>query len=134
MKLIDVVKAYIAADEMSTQMWPYDMALAIVRVRQQTRTEAEFFIGEERKLIEQYAMLDENGSIRMTPNGTFLFKDPAQAPDYERERAALGNTDVDGLPPKDVFRVKAPAVFKPSYIEALEGFMEFVAGETSPAA
>ena len=123
MKLIQLVNAYITADAMSSEAWPYDLALALVKVKKQTREEAAFFIERERALVDRYAATDENGNIRLTPAGTFLFKAPAEASEYERARRELGDTEA-GIEPAPV-RVKAPAEIKPSYIEALEGFVEF---------
>ena len=126
MKLIDVVNAHIAAVEMGQLSWPYDMALALVKVKKSTKTDVDFFVREERELVMQYAALDESGNVRLTPNNTFIFKDPAMCAEYERNRAELGNTEAGERPA--TIRVKAPAEIKPAYIEALDGFIEFSEG------
>lgn len=123
MKLIQAVRANLAAEEMSKQTLPYDLALALVKVKKATREDTAFFIGKERELVMEYAALDEKGRVRLTEAGTFIFRDPARAGEYEEARRELGDTDV-GMQPV-VLRVKAPTQIKPEHIEALEGFVDF---------
>ena len=123
MKLIEAVNAYMAAEEMSKEKWPYQVALAIVKVKRAVKDEVDFFVEKERELVAEYAAQDEKGNIRLTKAGTFVFKDPSQGPVYEAARRELGATEID-LQQK-VLRVRAPAEIKPEYIEALEGFVEF---------
>jgi hypothetical protein len=125
MKLMDTVRAYLAADELSRQTLPYDLALAVVRVKRQTREDTDFFLERERALVQQYAALDESGHVRLTPAGTFVFRDPKESAAYEQARRELGSAET-GLDPLPV-RVKAPAEIKPAHIEALEGFISFAA-------
>lgn len=124
MKLMKAVRAHLAAEEMGRQSWPYDMALALVKVKKATKEDTDFFIEKERELVLRYAALDERGNVRMTPAGTFLFRDPALGGEYEKARRELGETEISGDRPAP-FRVKPPAEIKPEFIEALEGFVEF---------
>ena len=124
MKLIDVVMAHIAADEMSSSNWPYDLALAVVKVKKATADEAAFYITRERDLIMQYAALSEKGNLELTERGTFLFKDSSRAEEYERLRSELADTEAGDRPP--AIRVKPPVEIKPAWVAALEGFIEFV--------
>lgn len=55
MKLIEAVNANLAAQEMSQQRLPYDLALAVVKVKRATADETDFFLREERALVEEYA-------------------------------------------------------------------------------
>ena len=123
MKLIDVVMAHIAAEEMSSLNWPYDLALALVKVKRATADETAFFVSKERALALEYAALDEFGNMRLTPRGTFIFKEPSKADEYERVRRELADTDAGEHPP--AFRVKPPTEIRPAWVEALEGFIEF---------
>lgn len=123
MKLINAVRAYLAAEEMSRQAWPYDMALAIVKVKRATGAEKDFFVEKERELVMKYADLDERGNIRLTQEGRFLFRDRQMADEYERERRELENAETGDRPAP--LRVKAPERIKPEHIEALDGFIEF---------
>ena len=80
MKLIEAVNAYLAAEEMSREKWPYPVALALVKVKRRVKDEVDFFLARERELVEEYAARDERGNIRLTSAGTFVFKDPAKGP------------------------------------------------------
>ena len=51
MKLIEAVNANLAAQEMSQQRLPYDLALAVVKVKRATADETDFFLREERALV-----------------------------------------------------------------------------------
>lgn len=125
MKLMDSVNAYLAAEEMSRQTWPYDLALAVAKIKRATKEDFDFFVQKEQELVKKYAALDEHGDVRLTPQRTFVFKDPDQRSEYERARKELGDTSLGDRPLH--FRVKAPAEIKPAYIEALENFLEFTA-------
>ena len=123
MKLLDIVNAYVAAEEMSGLSWPYDFALALVYVKKQTRDDAVFFIEKEREIIARYAELDGAGNIRMSPGGKFTFKDPADAYKYEQERRELGEADTKIK--ADQVQCKPPSEMKPAWLEALEPFIDF---------
>ncbi len=116
MKLIEAVNANLAAQEMSQQRLPYDLALAVVKVKRATADETDFFLREERALVEEYADTDENGNIRMTGSGRFAIRGSAQ--EYEKKRKALADTEtkIDFIP----IEVTAPAEIKPALIEALD--------------
>lgn len=123
MKLMEVVNAYLAAEEMSREKWPYAVSLAVVKVKRALKDEFDFFVEQERELIARYAAQDDRGNIRLTPEGRFVFRDPADGADYERQRRELGETEI--TPTHKMVRVQAPAEIKPGHIEALDGFIEF---------
>jgi hypothetical protein len=127
MNLIDVVNAHIAATEMESQPWPYEMALALMKIKRQTQDETRFFIEKEQELVKKYAALDKDGNVRMTPKGTFIFRNPKDGPDYERGRQELGETESGAR--QAPARVKAPEQITPQQLSALLGFIEFI--ETS---
>ena len=124
MKLIDVVNANMAVTKMSGLMWPYDLALALVKVRRSTADETVFFAERELELLNEFAAFDDNGDVRLSPSGRCLFKDPTRGDEYERARALLCDTDAGGT--FSVLRVKAPAEIQPDWLAALDGFIEFV--------
>lgn len=127
MKLMQKVRAYLAAEEMGRQTLPYGLALALVKVKRATKADADFFIEKERELVMEFAALDERGNVRMTPMGTFIYKDPTRGGEYEQARRELGETEAGEAPIP--FRVKPPAEIRAEHIEALEGFIEFTAEE-----
>jgi hypothetical protein len=129
MKLIEAVNAYLAADEMSREKWPYAVSLAVVKVKRALKDEFDFFVEKERELIARYAVQDGRGNIRLTPEGRFVFRDPADGADYEQQRRELGETEI--TPTHKLVRVRAPEEIKPAHIEALDGFIEFTTEEGS---
>jgi len=126
MKLIDVVRAYVATDAMRSLEFAFDLSLALVRVRKATAEEAIFYINNERELALRFAELDENLKMKVLPNGSFVFKAGASEEEFERLRKELADTAVEFSLP--VSRVRPPAEIRPEWIEALEGFIEFVDG------
>ena len=129
MKLIEAVNAYMAANEMSRQSWPYAMSYAIVKVKTATRDALSFFVDSERALIEGYAALDDHGNIRLAQGGGFIFKDISNARAYEDARRALCETEIEH--PASLVQIKAPVEIKPAHIEALAGFIQFTTEEGS---
>lgn len=120
--LMEAVQAHTAAEEMGRQALPYDLALALVKVKQATAAEMETFMAEERKLVEQYAEKDEDGNIRVQ-NGRFRFRDPTDRPAYEAARKELCETTADISLPR--LTAAAPEVIQPAALEALSRFIRF---------
>lgn len=83
----------------------------------------DFYIREENKLTQEFGQLDEKGNVAFTERGTFLFKDPADAPEYNTRRFELANveTEIDWKPAA----LPEPQKIKPIHLEALEGFIRF---------
>ena len=53
--MMEAVRAHMAAKEMSRQILPYTLALAMVKVKQATQAKMDCYASEEQKLVEQYA-------------------------------------------------------------------------------
>lgn len=123
--VMQAVKAYLAADEMSRQDLPYDLALALVKVKQATRAEMEAYAAAEKKLVERYAALDEAGNVTIR-NGRFTFRDPAAAAEYEAERQKLGQTQTEVSLPR--LTATPPEHITPAALEALADFIKFREG------
>lgn len=125
MKLINIVNAYNTAVKMETLNWPFDMALALVKIKRAAAGDAEFFVSKERDIVLEYAAFDEDGNIRLSDGGKrFVYADPDRGAECERVRNELADTDIAEWPA--VMRVRAPAEIRPDWIEALDGFIEFV--------
>ena len=123
MKLINAVKANLAANEMCGMIWQYDLALALIKVKRATADEVIFFTEREHGIAMEYAELTADGRLALSPEGRFKHKDPARGPEYFRRCRELEDTEVSHVP--EAIRVKAPAEIRPSWIEALEGYIEF---------
>ena len=77
--MMEAVRAHLAAKEMSRQILPYTLALAMVKVKQATQAEMDCYAAEEQKLVEQYAARDESGNI-VIRNGRFASQNPEGRP------------------------------------------------------
>lgn len=101
----------------------YQTAFAMMMVKKQLQSHVEFLQSEELKLAEKYAEKDEKGNIKWTERGTFPYRDADAAAGYQRERRALGMTQVE-----DDFTVQhapVPEKITPMQLEALEKFIVF---------
>ena len=92
--LIELVRANLAVKEMERQELPYELAVALVRLRRATQKDFEAFLELEKKLVRKYAILDENGNVTLE-NGNFKFRDSSEAPAYLEERRELEETAVE---------------------------------------
>lgn len=123
MTLNSVVKAYLAVDELSQAEHSYQLSLALVKLKDMLKTDVEFYMQQEKKLIKQYALIDDNGNIKLTDKNRFIFRDAGDAPKYAQERQVLENTQttIDNLP----ISAPPPEKIKPALLTALEGFISF---------
>ena len=124
MKLMDLVKAYSAALDMGAVVWPYDLALALVRIKRAVAGDFEFFFEKEQELALKYAALDDDGNLRMLSPTRFTLRDPSLRVEYEAARSELCNTETGAVVTR--VRVNAPAEIKPEWLDALDPFIEFV--------
>ena len=112
-----------AANYLSQMEWDYKTAFTLARLRRALQPSVDFYIREENKLTQEFGQLDEKGNVAFTERGTFLFKDPADAPEYNTRRFELANveTEIDWKPAA----LPEPQKIKPIHLEALEGFIRF---------
>lgn len=123
MYLIECANAYLAAVQLQQKEMDYQTAFAVMMVKKQLQSHVEFLQNEELKLAEKYAEKDEKGDIKWTERGTFPYRDADAAAGYQRERRALGMTQVE-----DDFTVQhapVPEKITPMQLEALEKFIVF---------
>lgn len=121
--LIRCVNACMAVNYLSQMEWDYKTAFTLARLRRALQPSVDFYIREENKLTQEFGQLDEKGNVAFTERGTFLFKDPADAPEYNTRRFELANvgTEIDWKPAA----LPEPQKIKPIHLEALEGFIRF---------
>lgn len=120
--MMDAVRAHMAAKEMSRQLLPYSLAIALVKVKQATQAEMDCYAAEEQKLVEQYAAKDDDGNITLR-NGRFTFRNPEDRPAYEAARNKLGETITDISFPR--LTATPPDNIAPEALEALSVFIRF---------
>ena len=111
MYLIECANAYLAAVQLQQKEMDYQTAFAVMMVKKQLQSHVEFLQNEEK------------GNIKWTERGTFPYRDADAAAGYQRERRALGMTQVE-----DDFTVQhapVPEKITPMQLEALEKFIVF---------
>mgnify|MGYP003248198971 CR=1 FL=1 len=113
--LIELVRANLAVKEMERQELPYELAVALVRLRRATQKDFEAFLELEKKLVRKYAILDENGH--------FKFRDSSEAPAYLEERRELEETAVEVAFSR--WAVIPPENITLQALEALSVFLSF---------
>ena len=120
--LIELVRANLAVKEMERQELPYELAVALVRLRRATQKDFEAFLELEKKLVRKYAILDENGNVTLE-NGHFKFRDSSEAPAYLEERRDLEETAVEVAFSR--WAVIPPENITLQALEALSVFLSF---------
>lgn len=122
-KMGDAVRAYQAAEEMGRQMWPFETALALAKVKRALRDEVSVYLEQERDLMEQCAEKDAKGNVMMTGASTFRYKSREAAETFLREHRALDEQEIE----LDFTerKVTAPDNIRADHLEALEGFLAF---------
>lgn len=123
MKLIECANAYMATLTLEHQEMDSKTAYALVRLKRKLRDDADFFLMEEKNLVEKYADRDENGEIIMETPARVRIQDPEREKEYERARKELCEIEVqEELTP---WHAPMPRSIQPVQLEALEGFIVF---------
>lgn len=123
MTLKQCVEAYAALLELMPKEWEYQTAYALATLKRQLQPQADFYTGEEMRLVEEFAKRDGAGKIEWTGPGKFQFAEPSRAAEYAARRTELGNVEVrEEMKP---LRAPAPERISPALLVALDGFIDF---------
>ena len=128
--LIRCVNACMAVNYLSQMEWDYKTAFTLARLRRALQPQSLFSFSH-RKSISGTVLLMVKVSlsplslihISEPTRRSYIFKDPADAPEYNTRRFELANveTEIDWKPAA----VPEPQKIKPIHLEALEGFIRF---------
>ncbi len=122
MKLIEIVNAVIAIDELRNVEIEDKTAYALYITKNAILPQYNFFGEEERKLVNKYAKRDGHGKI-ITNGMKFEFASPEAQAEYAEKMSALFNMDVDVDFKR--YKIKMPSKIKMVYLEALKNFFDF---------
>lgn len=123
MKLIQCANAYEAVLTLERQEMDCKTAYALVKLKRKLQADVEFFLKEEKDLIDSYADRDEEGEIIQENPTKIQILDPEKRKEYESKRTELCEIEVqEELEP---WRAPMPKAIQPVHLEALEGFIEF---------
>jgi len=100
----------------------------LVKLRKAVQDEVDFYLEEEKKAIEKYAVKDENGSPVVLDGGRIQLKDSGSKKCFDERISELRETDIDGITAVSLadedFRSKED-IPSPNDVFLLEGFVEF---------
>lgn len=128
MQLIKIIEARAALSRLSgTRFKNFSVARNLCALCKRVEDEVEFFSGEQQKLVQAYALL-ENGKPVSSGNGMIRLKDGAAQEVYNAEMERLMKTEIDDFSPV----VVTEADFRseedyptPDDMMALDGLVEF---------
>lgn len=123
MKLKKIVDAYLATLELSRTDTDYKTAYALMKLKKKTQNQFEFYVQQERELLEKYADKDENGSVIYFDKANVRISDPERLREYEKARRELNELETDDKIRQ--YSAPVPKSIKPSILEALDGFILF---------
>jgi hypothetical protein len=123
MKIQQLLNAYPIMQKLTTLKLPIKKAHKVFLMVKKIEEQREFFIQEEKKLIEQHeADLKEDGRI--------YFKDPESKEAFVVADAELGQLEIDGFDPIYLtFDDMGDETFTAADIAALDGVVMFVDAE-----
>ena len=114
MYLEQCTAAYAALLSLMKEKMEYKTAHAMVLLKRKLQPHVEFFVKQERKLMDEYAQKDEKGNV---------FRDPEQAGEYAKRRSELCM-----VPLREKIKritLPVPEQITPDQLEALEPFFQF---------
>ena len=130
MKLIQYVTAYMALAALVKKEFPYETAYKIVSLKQRLAGKVDFYVAEEKKLVEKFAKKDADGAV-VTRGAEFFYKGETDEEigenrrAFERARAELGALDTGEEIEPITIRVPEDVRISPEAIEALDGIAVF---------
>lgn len=106
----------------------FGLSYKIAKANKLLNEQREFYTSEERKIVETYAVKDENGQVKIVNGNQISFKDKDDAIKFNTEINKLQQTEVEIFEPIEIkfndFR-DGEMDLTPSDILALEGFVIF---------
>ena len=129
MKLNDILAAREPLKRLSEKRFAsYKKMRELVRLRKAVEQEFEFYSVEEKKAVANYAEQDKNGAPVFLDDGRLRLRDYASKQAFEKEIAALRETEVDGIArialSESDFRTSEDLP-TPDEMLALEAFIDF---------
>ena len=103
-------------------------ARQLVALRKKVDEEFDFYASEEKKLLDLYALKNEDGGPKITKENRIQLKDEESAKAFLQKISELRNSLVEGIEPVKLCEgdfCEAQALPTPDEMIALEGFVEF---------
>ena len=106
----------------------FRVARQLVALRKKVDEEFDFYASEEKKLLDLYALKNEDGGPKITKENRIQLKDEESAKAFLQKISELRNSLVEGIEPVKLCEgdfCEAQALPTPDEMIALEGFVEF---------
>lgn len=130
-KLIEIINVSKVLKDLTTKRFNnFSVSYKIAKAAKLVDEQNAFYIEEERKIVEQYAVKDEEtGQVKIIDGNRISFANQDDAMNFNKEINELQQTEVEIFDPIDIhmsdFR-SDDIDLTPSDILALEGFVNFI--------
>ena len=130
-KLIEILNVSKVLKNLTTKRFNnFSVSYKIAKAAKLVDEQNSFYIEEERKIVEQYAVKDEEtGQVKIIDGNRISFANQDDAMNFNKEINELQQTEVEIFDPIDIhisdFR-SGDMDLTPSDILALEGFVNFI--------
>lgn len=130
-KLIEILNVSKVLKDLTTKRFNnFSVSYKIAKAAKLVDEQNSFYIEEERKIVEQYAVKDEEtGQVKIIDGNRISFANQDDAMNFNKEINELQQTEVEIFDPIDIhisdFR-SGDIDLTPSDILALEGFVNFI--------
>lgn len=122
MKILEVVNAVLAIDELKNVELDTATAYALCVTKTAIMPQYNFFHEEEMKLIKRCAKRDKDGNIVFTDR-RFEFASLEASAEYTKKMSEIYDMDVEVNVKR--YKIKLPDKIKPVFLEALSSFFDF---------
>lgn len=107
----------------------FSVSYKIAKAAKELEQHRDFYASEEKKIVEMYAVKDENGQIKIIEGNRITFENQENAIKFNEEITKLQKTEVDVFEPFEIklsdFR-EGEMNITPQEILALEEFVIFI--------
>lgn len=130
-KLIEILNVSKVLKDLTTKRFNnFSVSYKIAKAAKLVDEQNTFYVEEERKIVEQYAVKDEEtGQVKIIDGNRISFANQDDAMNFNKEINELQQTEVEIFDPIDIhisdFR-SGDMDLTPSDILALEGFVNFI--------
>lgn len=130
-KLIEILNVSKVLKNLTTKRFNnFSVSYKIAKAAKLVDEQNAFYVEEERKIVEQYAVKDEEtGQVKIIDGNRISFANQDDAMNFNKEINELQQTEVEIFDPIDIhisdFR-SGDMDLTPSDILALEGFVNFI--------
>ena len=133
-KLIEILNVSKVLKDLTTKRFNnFSVSYKIAKAAKLVDEQNAFYVEEERKIVEQYAVKDEKtGQVKIIDGNRISFKDQDDAINFNKEIIKLQQTEVDIFDTIDIYMSdfrSGDMDLTPSDILDLEGFVNFIDDE-----